>query len=98
KGPETDAPLAEHMQSRIDQGLGYQAEILGYSKTGRTHWVAIDAQPIHDSSGKLTNFIRIASDVTERKIAEQALHDSEKRFALAVRGSSAGIWDWNVLT
>src|SRR5204862_2261818 len=37
-------------------------------------------------------------DISERKQAKRELLQSEERFQLAVRGSVAGIWDWNVIT
>ncbi len=37
-------------------------------------------------------------DVTDRLGYEAALLESEERYAVAVRGSNDGIWDWNVRT
>jgi len=37
-------------------------------------------------------------DVTERKMAEQSLRESEEQLTLALRGADLGLWDWNVQT
>jgi len=40
----------------------------------------------------------VIRDITHSRKIEQALKESEQRFALAVEGTNDGIWDWNLLT
>jgi PAS domain S-box-containing protein len=40
----------------------------------------------------------IVQDITERKLAMEALHKSEERFQYSMEATNDGLWDWNVLT
>ncbi|MBK6347140.1 MAG: PAS domain S-box protein [Bacteroidales bacterium] len=60
-------------------------------------------RPVEFNNGIITYNGAIATqtyirDITERKAAEQALVESEQRYALAVEGVNEGIFDWNLVT
>jgi PAS domain S-box-containing protein len=52
--------------------------------------------PVED--GFLRSAAGVIAGIIERKEVEEALRRSEERFALAVRGIDAGIWDWDLRT
>jgi|GEM_PF-767458 len=60
-------------------------------------------KPVEFNNGIITYNGQIATqtyirDITERKVAEKALIESEQRYALAVEGVNEGIFDWNLET
>ncbi len=97
QGPETDLKEVAVMRDCVRKGQGFHVELINYAKDGRKYWISIEAQPIHDEAGNLVHFMAIESDVTERKLAADTLRASEERFALAVRGTNEGIWDWDIV-
>ena len=53
---------------------------------------------VKDNHGQTLGFLGIIRDISDRKRTEAALLESQERYALAVRGSGEGLWDWNILT
>lgn len=48
--------------------------------------------------GKPVSLLSFGQDVTDRLATEEAVRKSEERFALAVRGTNDGLWDWDIVT
>lgn len=63
---------------------------------GALRWLGQSTQILRNEAGAFIGFQAIARDITDRKLAEMALREAEERYALAVRGSNNGIWDWDV--
>ncbi|HUQ80313.1 MAG TPA: PAS domain S-box protein [Gemmatimonadaceae bacterium] len=51
-----------------------------------------------DQSGSADAIVSIFRDTTERRAAEAALLESEKRLRFALEGANEGLWDWSIDT
>jgi PAS domain S-box-containing protein len=70
QGPETDPAVVAQMRAALRAGRGFHVELINYAKDGRKYWVEIEIQPLRDADGRLTHFMELQRDVTERKAAE----------------------------
>ncbi|HED19470.1 MAG TPA: diguanylate cyclase, partial [Gammaproteobacteria bacterium] len=68
------------------------------SKAGDELYVDVSRSPIRNDLGREFGSVVILRDITQRKEVEETLRRNEERFALIARGTSDGIWDYNLET
>src|SRR3954468_2612750 len=68
------------MWRTIRSGQVWRGELQNRKKNGDAYWDSVSISPIRDSNGTVTHFLGCQEDITERKKAEQKIHDSEERF------------------
>ena len=61
----------EELWKTIMSGNVWHGEFQNKKKNGELYWESASISPIHDNSGAITNFVKIAIDITEKKRADQ---------------------------
>lgn len=78
QGRLTDQATVTYMRDCLAQGKGFSVDIVNYHRSGDHYWVHIDVDPVFDEEGRLTHFISVETDITEKKRVEvqlRALND-----------------------
>ncbi|MBD2664533.1 hypothetical protein B6N60_03861 [Richelia sinica FACHB-800] len=65
---------------------------------GNLRWIWDRAFVMRNAKGELSSFGGVATDITDRKQAEEALRASELRLRLALNAAQMGHWDWDIKT
>jgi PAS domain S-box-containing protein len=87
--------LANYLETRrrgISQGLPFTNEARPLAKNGQQRWFLFVYNPLKDEQGCIVRWYITATDIEDRKQAENALRRSERYLAEAQRLSHTGSW------
>ncbi|HEY6289045.1 MAG TPA: PAS domain S-box protein [Nitrospiraceae bacterium] len=85
--------LYRSMHEAVIQGASQQLEFQIVGLKGTRRWMETHAVPLQNPIDHCVEQLAVTRDISGRKRAEEALRESEERFALAVEGSTDILWD-----
>ncbi|WP_226986085.1 sensor domain-containing protein [Ramlibacter tataouinensis] len=73
QGPETQRDRLDRVRDALEEWRPVRVDLINYRKNGEAFWVDLDISPVWDKARKLTHWVAVGRDVTERKIAEEKI-------------------------
>ena len=95
--PEDLSRVFTSQKELLDNGRDLQEEFRVIHPSGKIHWVWSRAYPIYDENGQYYRIAGFLENVTERKLTDLSLQESEKRYRdlIEQQGGGVGIFDPN---
>lgn len=88
--PDDRTQVIQELSRAVSDGQPFAAEYRMITRNGRTKWFRDQAVTVYDPTGRPVCLQGVMLDITERKLAEQALKQSESRFRTLVEGLGQG--------
>ncbi len=76
KSGQTKKEVYEDLWKTLAKGETWHGEFLNLKKSGQLYWESASIGPITDINGKITHYIAIKQDITEKKKKDKQLKDS----------------------
>lgn len=71
QGAKTDKAELNKIKIALEKQTTCETEIINYTKKGKEYWVELAIAPVTNHTGKISHFISIEKDITNRKNLEQ---------------------------
>jgi PAS domain S-box-containing protein len=89
-----DYDAANTAMARAMQGVMVLNQEFRLHVDGEFRWLLARGAAQRDADGKIRRFAGFLSDVTARKVAEQAVRDQEELLRMALAAARMGTWIW----
>jgi PAS domain S-box-containing protein len=88
KSGELPAETYQQLWATITAGGTWAGEFHNRKKDGGLFWEWATISPILDAAGKITHYVAVKEEITERKRVAEALNTSERRFRSLIENAS----------
>ncbi|MEG3899455.1 MULTISPECIES: PAS domain S-box protein [unclassified Microcoleus] len=92
QGPDTDRAAVDRIRAALKEQHDCKVVLKNYRKDGTPFWNELSISPVRDSSGIVTHFIGVQSDITDRFQAEEALKQAEAKYRSIFENATEGIF------
>ena len=92
--PDDRALVWQAVKHAMENQTPYVAEFRILREDNSICWVAAQGKFYYASNGEAERMMGIAVDITDRKVAEEKLHQKDIELALAQRLAQVGSWQW----
>jgi PAS domain S-box-containing protein len=79
---KVDPEVYQDLWQTIGAGSVWRGELLNKKKSGELFWEQASVAPVRDARGKITHYVSVKEDITERKATEERLRLAQKMNAL----------------
>jgi PAS domain S-box-containing protein len=90
QGEDRDQPALDELREALREEQESRVVLRNYRKDGTPFWNELYVSPVHDEEGRLTNFVGVQNDITERRRIEEVLRESEERFRATFEHAAVG--------
>ncbi|MDB5880190.1 MAG: signal transduction protein : sensor, domain [Ramlibacter sp.] len=73
QGPGTQRSELDRLRAAMEQWEPARVDLINYKKSGEAFWVDLEVSPVWDEARKLTHWVAVGRDITERKMAEEKI-------------------------
>ncbi|MFP4007048.1 MAG: PAS domain S-box protein [Spirulinaceae cyanobacterium] len=87
-----DAEFFQQMWRTLAQGQVWRGEVKNKAKDGSFYWVDTTIVPFLNAEGKPYQYLAIRNDISDRKLAEIALQESETKFRQMAENIDQVFW------
>lgn len=70
QGPKTSRQQLAYIRSALGSRAAVSSELINYRKDGSEFWLELNISPVVGEGSKVTHFVSVQRDITQRKVAE----------------------------